>query len=339
MSGTLAKFQAALGDKAIEVDNRLKQARQRFVETANYDSIVAGIDEIISVLIRSGLTRSPGKRAQEGKALAVVGESGSGKTTLVRRALETHPAFEGFGTKAGCPHLVSISVRAPATLGGLGKTLLSALGYHSGASKRDAFEVWEQVRHQIKMQDVRMIHIDEMHGLTQVVNSLEAQKISETFRSLLNSPDHPIGLIFAGTQDMLPALFDARGQLARRTRVVQVMPLQERLDGDLVKATIKVLTDDTNISMDKSLSHITARLMHASRYQIGLVIEAVLGALEIAIRNDEDVLCKHHFVEFYGAQSGSSDANNPFVARDWREIDTYNPAMMDEDDLMTEAGQ
>ncbi|WP_157971146.1 hypothetical protein [Pseudogemmobacter bohemicus] len=67
---------------------------------------------------------------------------------------------------------------------------------------------------------------------------------------------------------------------------------------------------------------LSERLIHAAAFQFGLVIEIIIGALEIALLECGDHLEWRHFKLAYAVRSSCADAFNPFVVDDDHRIDT-----------------
>jgi hypothetical protein len=250
----------------------------------------------------------------EGRALAVLGHSGAGKSTALARILATK--FPDYG-KPSCL-VVYVSAPAPCTLKTLGRKLLHRLGYPLVADRKE-HEIWEAIRLHLAKLGTRILIIDEMQNITANARADEAERIRDTLKSLLNSEEHPICLIFAGLPE-LQFFLEADTQLRRRTsRWVAFKSLSESDLGG-VKGTVQVLAKSAGLTADFS-GHLGQRLIHAALNEFGTMIEMTLDAIWNALKSDATAVTREDFATIFALRTGNAAPANPFVADNWRQID------------------
>lgn len=85
-------------------------------------------------------------------------------------------------------------------------------------------------------------------------------------------------------------------------------------DGYALRAGLATAPDSQTIALAE-------RLVRASAFQFGLVIEIVIAAIEVALLEETTALQARHFVLAYEHRSSCSGAFNPFIITDYRRID------------------
>ena len=120
---------------------------------------------------------------------------------MINEALKRHPAFDGYSPGPypavnQCPFLITMSVRAPCTLGSFGVEILNAAGYPIIPRKPDARVILPLAREHLRRRGVKIIVLDEVHALTRSKNQIELAKLQDLFRSLLNDLVQPSPITF-----------------------------------------------------------------------------------------------------------------------------------------------
>lgn len=292
--------------------DRMDGVRSKYLRTERDDQV----DKALSFLVDRGVSSLA---MNEGRALVVLGESGAGKTTMLDRALRRHPAFEGYGVRgSGCP-LVSVDVPSPCTLKQLGRETLRVLGYPLSAD-RSEHVTWELVREKLEMLDVHFLHFDEAHNVVRAANVVEAERVRNTLKNLLNARSRPVSLILSGTPDLARFL----GEMAENRRRTRFLPLRSLSGGDVpqIAGMVADLAEVAGLAVegpkDQSLA---PRLIHAALGQLGAAIEMTHEAIYLALREDATALRIEHYAEVFVDRTGNSAAMNPFVAQAWADID------------------
>lgn len=68
-----------------------------------------------------------------------------------------------------------------------------------------------------------------------------------------------------------------------------------------------------------------ARLIHAAAHEFGILIEVIIGAIEICMRRNESTLKREHFTAEFLRRTGSVADLNPFVRHDFTAL---NPRLL-----------
>lgn len=129
--------------------------------------------------------------------MALSGASGAGKSAaviqLLKRAREWLDA-EGHADLT----IVSLRVPSPATLKLVGQSLLRALGFQIG-SERQAWYIWDLVRHHLKERKMLFVHLDEAKDLASRGTRHELNAVAAMLKTLMTDTDWPVGIILSGT--------------------------------------------------------------------------------------------------------------------------------------------
>ncbi|WP_294540022.1 ATP-binding protein [uncultured Rhodoblastus sp.] len=249
----------------------------------------------------------------EGRALAVLGHSGAGKSTALARILAAK--FPDYG-KPSCL-VVYVTAPAPCTLKTLGRKILHRLGYPLVADRKE-HEVWEAVRLHLAKIGTRILIIDEMQNITSNAKSDEVARIRDTLKSLLNSEEHPICLVFAGLPE-LQYFLEADTQIRRRTRFVEFKSLSES-DLGAAKGTVNALAKSAGLTTDFG-DHLGQRLIHAALCEFGTLIDMTLEAIEHALKSGANALNSEDYATAFALRTGNTAPANPFATDAWRQID------------------
>jgi len=322
------RLRASLPANDLRIAEIMERVKGRYVDTDWDDDL----RRVFNNLLRTVVTRRVHKGQampdrRETRALVVVGEAGTGKTESLRHLFLTHPSLPGYDRiGSGCP-LVTVTVPSPCTLKTLGMRILNALGYPLARDKKEHL-VWDDVRTHLQLSGVLVLHLDEMHNLTDRANVDEIDTIRKTLKSLMASTTWPVGLVISGIPDIVPDL-QKIDEIRRRGRFIRVPLLKLPADLEMIKMVIAGLADRAGIAVEAGLADAVApRLGHAALARFGILLELVHEAIEIALQGDEP-LSLESFATAYTDRTGVGQLMNPFVAPYWSEIDC-SLVLMDE---------
>lgn len=257
-------------------------------------------------------------RVSEARGIALVGLSGAGKTTAIDRlilSLNQKP-------DADTIPVISLRIPSPATLKYVGQTLLKALKYDL-KTERQAWYIWDKVRYHLKARRVLFLHLDEAQDLYAKGTQRDMQSVVNMLKSLMQDREWPVGIILSGTEDLREILnFDP--QLGRRLFPIEFASINEVIELDEVLMLVEAYCKAANIACFDPPPDMQfgARLIHAAAGQFGLVIEIIIGAIEAALIAGETQVDRDAFLRAYRRRTSCVNGVNPFLASDFKRIDT-----------------
>ncbi|MCB5175919.1 TniB family NTP-binding protein [Microvirga lenta] len=293
---------------------RIERLNAGFIRTGMYEVLK---DEITRLKDLHGLNVS-GRRV-EGRALVVVGDSGAGKSAAIARLIASQVELQPRNLAVGpVVPIVSITAPSPFTPRALAMEVMNqGLGYGMVRDIRENV-AYSRLREQLRVRQVRIVHIDEMQHALSANNAHEMQKLSDTLKNLMQHAENPVSLILSG----LPALVDfvkTDVQLQRRCRFVRFTPLSFPEDVDGLRLIVRTVSEGLAelTPVDLLGDEFLARLCRAAGGQFGLVIQICRAAAEEAIRTGAEELTPKHFASAYAAGTGCAPDENLFTVRDW----------------------
>lgn len=296
----------------------LEKLHRSYLKTGRDGQLEAEFDRLIdtSSLVLNG-------RRAEGRALVVVGQSGAGKTHAIKRLIEGRRELlpENLTLGMSLP-IVSITAPSPCTLKQLGIELLRLLGYPIDRDVRENV-AWNRVREQLRLRKVQIVHIDEAQHAVRLMNDHEIQKLSDTFKNVMQQPDWPVCLVLSG----LPSLvqFAQRDvQFGRRCRFMSFDGISFPRDIKRLRYIVEAISSKCAEMPCEGLEsdEFLARLCRAAEGQFGRVIQICRSAAEEAIFAGDHTLTVRHFIDVYAAATGCSPDANVFAVRDWEFVPT-----------------
>jgi Bacterial TniB protein len=274
---------------------------------------------------------------REGISLLIVGDSGAGKTRAFRHLMKTHAAFPGYGiADSGCK-LISISAPSPLILRTLGMALLRGAGYLTRREFREN-EAWSRARFQIRDRGILIIHIEDIQDLLGQKDEKQIRKVMATLKGLMTDLGWPpLHLIFTALPEVTSVLkFDR--QVPRRSGFIEFKPVDPQADFQMIKTAAAKYGKVAGISVAVLNSReMVGRLCHGACYQLGLVFELLVLALEVCLRAGRKVLTQEDFADAYSRRTLEPVDLNPFYGDDWLSIDTSiikkKPGELSADDM------
>ena len=203
----------------------------------------------------------------------------------------------------------------------MGQTVLRALGYNLSA-ERQAWYIWDLVRHQLRERKVLFLHLDEAQDLSARGTRHELDAVASMLKTLMTDADWPVGILLSGTEE-LENILNHDPQLARRMDTIHFAPLSPVMNAPDVARLIEGYARRANLVLSGEVTDIalSERLIHAAAFQFGLVIEMIISAIEGAFLEGASHLEWRHFAVAYTLRSSSMDAFNPFIVSDYHRID------------------
>lgn len=282
----------------------------------------------ISRLFRArdgALTHEPARFSggTETHEVILIEGAGGGKTTALLTCLENFaPLAEN--PETGLPRYLHAKVESPATLRSLGCAILKKLGVEKVSDRAKVYEVWDMVRHRLKVMGITLLWLDEAHDMFRSTTATETDNMFKMLKSLMQG-DHPVVLVLSGTQ-RLSRITALDAQPNRRFNKICPPPLQFGADNVRLEGLVRkyATAAGLNVAIGDDQMH---RLIHGSRRRFGRCIEIIIHAIEVALMDGAETLRMEHFEVAWGQQEGCGIADNVFAAENWLGIE-----LADEDD-------
>lgn len=299
-----------------EIAQKVAQLRDHFVHHERFEPLEARF----AMLLAKRLSDINAGRSSEAHGLALSGASGTGKSAAMVHLLGKVPRhlMAADHTEAT---VISLRVPSPATLKFVGQTLLRSLGYQIG-SERQAWYIWDLVRHHLKERKVLFVHLDEAQDLASRGTKNELNSVASMLKTLMTDPDWPVGIILSGTPE-LEDILNYDPQLARRMETVHFNSLSSIAHSNDVLDLLENYSSRAGLKLAAEICEIAhgERLIHAAAHQFGLVIELTLAAIEQAFLRSSKELSRIDFSLAYHLRSACDDAFNPFIVKDFHRVD------------------
>jgi hypothetical protein len=144
-----------------------------------------------------------------------------------------------------------------------------------------------------------------------------------TLKTLMNQKDWPVGLILSGTPE-LAQLINSDVQLMRRLYVVILPAVSWATHTKEIASIFQGYLVEAGLEADGGLDlkDFLPRLIHAGMNQFGIILNLLLDGVEEALRAGDCSVTLRHYAEAYRRKVSCPANLNPFLAADWRAIDT-----------------
>ena len=256
------------------------------------------------------------------RGILLVGQSGSGKTTAIRELIRKNQALISSNLENEICEFVGLPVPSPATIKYLGTATLHALGYPYSRNQTGPV-IWGLVKRQLKQRGTLFLHLDEAQDLARYQTDLERQSVTNTFKSLMENSQWPVGLILTGMPDLKNTV-NKDWQIGRRLLCTEIDRLHDLRHVAPVIDLVRGYAQRAGINMSEGLKseNFARRLIHAADYEFGLVAELTVQSITEAITTVglSVELNINHFAEVFYARTAAVDGLNPFIAEDFTRI-------------------
>ncbi|TXH35601.1 MAG: hypothetical protein E6Q98_15005 [Rhodospirillaceae bacterium] len=307
----------ATGDPAL--GPLLTKLHESYISSGRDKRLSSQFDRLVDSAVLP--QHSGAARRLEGRALFVMGESGAGKSRSLSYLFSKRPNLNPYETEIGTMRpLVSVVAPSPCTLRQLANEILDTIEYKTTTDLKENI-AWRIVKQQLKQRRTIILHIDEVQHCLQNRTDHESQKLLDTLKNLMQSPDWPVCLVLSGLPEF--GKFARRDkQIPFRSRMISLPPLSIPADLKWVKFMVKAIFERLELDIS-ALSSDTfyLRLCHAASNLTGRIARFIQGAGEEAIYGHRNAVTVNDFAEFYAAHSACDPDENIFLVRDWHLID------------------
>lgn len=248
----------------------------------------------------------------ETRGFMLIGGPGSGKSHLMHRTLAKLPALaEG---EFGRPRYVQCPVPSPATFKSMTLALLAETGYPDGNPRKEAWSLWQDFRHRLKLLGISVLWIDEAQDLF----CADRKLILRALKSLMQGDDAVV-VILSGTED-LAQVIRTDPQVKRRFTAMILPEVVEKIDGAMFMEIVAQYCQRVGLGAPGE-ADLIGRLFHGARYRFGRAVELLLNALEMALAQEDQHLTIDHFAAAYAMNEACLAAENVFYAQTYWLLD------------------
>lgn len=292
--------------------------RSKYITLERDRKIRERLDRLLSMDVNGQPLVTPNGDHADGerRGMAVVGGAGSGKTSLVNKAIDKHPDLQP--SSAAPMPVVRITVPTPATSKSLGYEILKKTGYTELAKSRTAWSIWNDVRTRFRLLGTVVLVIDEAQDMFPASSKSEAHDILRTLKSLMQD-EGAVAVILCGIETLFDRL-SPDFQAERRFKKFELEPVDASTDAKLLRNLIATYCDIARIERPAG-ADLVERLAHAGRYRLGVCIEQIIAAIEIALMRGDTALESQHFAEAFFEQEACEVGRNVFLSPRWSAID------------------
>ncbi|QIR85100.1 TniB family NTP-binding protein [Paracoccus sp. AK26] len=289
--------------------------RTTYLRTARDPELRRRVDKLLRTS-EDGLCR-PVRMGPDGetRGIIVTGRAGEGKTTLIKRTLMTHPSLKAGGEELPMLH---VDVPSPATVKSLAIAILNASGYPEVSDRRQAWNLWNLVRHRLQLLGVRVLWLDEAQDVFRSGKPTEVSAIANTLKSLMKG-DGAVSVVLSGLET-LSSFVRQDDQLSRRMSFYHLSSLDPDRDAEAVMGLLASKSHDAGLRLDASEA-LPLRLISACDGRFGLMIELVTEACELALEEGAGVLDAMIMADAWADRTDVMIHENHFLAADWKVLD------------------
>lgn len=233
------------------------------------------------------VTRGASRALKSGDILLITGESQIGKSSLIKYWLDREEALKPIQLDELNMAQPIFTCEAPprCAMVMLGREMAMKLGFPQGRQLQEDI-VFQRVRAQLRVQGVKVVHIDEFQHMLNAPSPKGRQHLIDRLKGLLQENDWPIHIILSGLPESAQIyLMDTTDQMEARVIHHALSELNVAAHADQVKGIIEEVLEIAGMSSAFPLddSEFIQRLMHGGRNRIGLIIKMLRYAIEDAL--------------------------------------------------------
>lgn len=314
----IAQLRSTLSPVELEMADRIHKFHIPYIGLGRDPGVALALKRMVLNIAgqRPGGRKHPNKR----RILAVCGDSGSGKTRALLEHTSRIPALQPYEFQgATYSPFLAYEAPSPCTPNLLAQEGLRALGVDVKSTIKEN-AAWDLFRNELKAHRVLFVLIDEAQHAVNTANRIEAQKIADALKNLVQMPDWPVRLILAGVPP-LDEFLSTEKQLFNRRTLIRFEKLHGKRGLESIREVLgKVIREHAGLKLSEDLAgDFAARLSHASDGDFGSVIQMMRDAAEIVITTDRLAVERADFAATYESFTGCTPDNNVFSFKgdDW----------------------
>ena len=257
------------------------------------------------------------------KGAALIGPAGAGKSRIAKEIIAEHHALtEAVGDRQFGSRILSVIVPGRATVKGTLKEILTELG-HPTNSARDEDYLGRLVSTYLKECRIAALHLDEVQDSGRYKTNESMEVFLKRFRNLMQDKEWPVCLIITATSEARH-MINLDPTFTRRVKPIEIKPITFAQDGALLRRAVLRLFSDAGVRDAGILAHdeFIKILIHASVGRFGVAMEMSIEAIGECLEADDDEIDMSHFADAYAERMDCDEELNPFVAENWKTIDT-----------------
>lgn len=267
------------------------------------------------------------------KGAILIGPSGAGKSRIADEIIaEYHALTKAVGDRQFGSRILSVIVPGRATVKETLDAILQALGYPA-KGRRDEEYLGKVVGAYFKECQIAALHLDEVQDSGRYKTNDSMEVFLKRFRNMMQDPSWPVCLIMTATPEARH-LINHDPTFTRRMRPIEIKPMTFVRDGSIIRKTLLQLFHDAAKSDAGILAHdeFVKILIHAAAGRFGVAIEMAIEAIGECQANQDDEIDMSHFADAYALRMSCDEELNPFVAENWKTIDTLTALQRFEED-------
>lgn len=298
-----------------------------------YDTLLEKMQlqhESVAVRVNGGEPWGAGNRRPV-RGIIVTGHHYCGKSDLVAQCLEAiEPITAGDGQTIE-PNTRHIDAPHIFTQASQARAIMAVMGYPL-TRKMTPDVAWSRLSDRLPLAAITQLAVDNWQWsfvpsqVGQASKEAEKRKIQAAYCNLLDHPVWPLPLILIGLPEVETELAAVGMEhIKDRCDVVRIGRLGDAAtEHNHLLIGIKALCEEARLELNFVESdHVIGRLIHASDEARGVAITLAKLAVLYAVRSASNRLEIQHFRDVYASTAGCRPPElNPFIAENWRDIDT-----------------
>lgn len=267
------------------------------------------------------------------KCVALIGPAGAGKSRIAAEVIAEHHALaEAMDDRQFGTRILSVIVPGRERVKETLNAILRALG-HPARGRRDEDYLAQLVVEYLKECRIAALHLDEVQDIGRYKTNESMEVFLKRFRNMMQGDNWPVCLILTGTSEGRE-MVNQDTPFSRRLKPIEMKPATFAKDGNVLRKALMQLFEDADDKDAGILPHneFIKILIHAAAGRFGVAMEMAIEAIGECLADDNDEIDMSYFADAYALRMDCDDEMNPFVAENWKTIDTITLLQRFEED-------